>query len=190
MNAIIKQNGINFGLILGLLLALVTLLGYAVNNEILVSYWSFVYIFLTIIVVGIIAIAYSKKGLGGFISFKEGFTTYFIMLVIGVFISVLVNFLIFNIVDTDFQEVMKEKTIEKIESQRDYWVGKMIDGGTNESKIEEMETQFDKSIEEIRNTNQYGIGKQVQGFFMFTAIFSIFGLLLALILKRKDPSLA
>ena len=189
MNAIIKQNGVNTGLALGFLLALVTLLGYAVNSEILVSYWAFVYIFLTIIIVGLIAIAKSKKGLGGFISFKEGFTTYFIMLVIGVFISVLVNFLIFNVVDTDFQEVMKNKTIEKVESQRDYWSGQMIDSGASDGDIEELEEKFNKSIDDVRNNNQYGIGKQIQGFFIFTAIFSIFGLLLALILKRKDPAL-
>jgi len=187
MNTIIKQNGINFGLILGFLLALVTLLGYAVNSEILVSYWSFVYIFLTIIIVGIIAIASSKKGLGGFISFKQGFTTYFLMLVIGVFISVLVNFLIFNVIDTGFQDVMKQKTIEKVETQRDWIVGKMVDGGSSESDIEKFEEQMDEAIEKVKTEDQYAIGKQIQGFFMFTAFFSIFGLLLALILKRKDP---
>lgn len=189
MNTIIKQNGINFGLILGFLLALTTLLGYAVNNEILVSYWSLVYVFFAIIIVGIIAIAKSKKGLGGFITFKDAFTTYFIMLVIGVFISTLINFLIFNVIDTDFQEVMKNKTIEKIESQRDYWSGQMIDSGASDGDIAELEAKFDKSIDKIKNENQYSIGKQVQGFFIFTAIFSIFGLLLALILKRKDPAL-
>ena len=189
MNVIIKQNGINMGLILGFLLALVTLLGYAVNNEILVSYWSFAYIFLTIIIVGIVAIAKSKKGLGGFINFKQGFTTYFIMLVIGVFISLLVNFLIFNVVDTDFQDVIKGKTIEKVENQRDWVAGKMIDGGSSENDIEEMEKKMDETIEKIKTEDQYGIGKQLQGFFTFTAFFSIFGLLLALILKRKDPSL-
>ncbi len=189
MNAIIKQNGVNFGLILGFLLALVTLLGYAVNSDILVSTWSLVYVFLIIIIIGIIAIAYSKKGLGGFINFKQGFTTYFIMLVIGVFISVLVNFLIFNVVDTDFQEVMKQKTIEKVENQRDWAAGKMIDAGSSESDIEEMEKKMDDAIEKVKTENQYGIGKQVQGFFTFTAFFSIFGLLLALILKRKDPAL-
>jgi hypothetical protein len=189
MNTIIKQNGINFGLILGFLLALVTLLGYAVNSDILVSMWSLVYVFLTIIIIGLIAIGYSKKGLGGFINFKEGFTTYFIMLVIGVFISILVNFLIFNVVDTDFQDVIKGKTIEQVESQRDWIAGKMMDGGSSENEIEEMEKKMDEAIETIKTEDQYSIGKQVQGFFTFTAVFSIFGLLLALILKRKDPAL-
>lgn len=189
MNAIIKQNGINFGLILGFLLALTTLLGYAVDSEILVSYWTLVYIFFTIIIVGIIAIAKSKKGLGGYISFKEGFTTYFIMLVIGVFISVLVNFLVFNVVDTEFQDVIKQKTIEKIEGQRDWAVGKMIDAGSPESEIEKMEAQMDEAIDKVKNEDQYGIVKQIKGFFAFTAFFSIFGLLLALILKKKDPAL-
>ena len=190
MNTIIKQNGVNFGLILGFLLALVTLLGYAVNNEILVSYWSFAYIFLIIIIIGIIAIASSKKGLGGFISFKQGFTTYFLMLVIGVFISVLINFLVFNVVDTGFQDVMKQKSIEKIETQRDWITGKMVDGGSSESDIEKFEKKMDETIEKIKTENQYTIAKQIKGFFSFTAFFSIFGLLLALILKRKDPSQA
>ncbi len=188
MNTIIKQNGINFGLILGFLLALTTLLGYAVNSEILVSYWTLGYIFLTIIIIGIIAIAYAKKGLGGFISFKQAFTTYFISLIIGLAINGFVDFMVFNVIDTDFREVIKQKTIKKSEEQKDWAIGKMIDSGASESDIEEFETKFDKGLDNVKNGNQHSLTKQIQGFFGFAAFFSIFGLLLALILRRNNPS--
>ena len=186
---IIKNNGVNIGLILGIFLGMVTVVGYAFSTSVLVSYWTFLYFFLVIIVLGIIAIAFSKKELGGFINFKEAFTSYFIMLVIGLFISSLINYFIFNIVDTDFKNVVNEKQIEAVNSQRDWVVGKLYDAGSSDSDIEETEQKFDEAIEKIRNTDQYGLGQQIKGLFIGISAMSIFGILLALILKRKDPSI-
>jgi hypothetical protein len=187
MNQIIKQNGINFGLILGFLLILPPMLGYAFNVSILVSYWTLVYIFLIVIIVGIIEIAFTKKALEGIISFKDAFTSYFLMLVISVFISTVLNFVLFNFIDKDFGEVVKEKQVELIESQRDWTMNKM--GNAPQEKIDEIHDKFDEAIEKVKNDTPYAIGAQLKGAAIFLAIFSMFGLLLALILKKKDPAL-
>ena len=186
---IIKKHGINIGLILGIFLGMVTVVGYAFSTVVLVSYWTFLYLFLVIIILGIVSIAFSKKELGGFISFEGAFTSYFIMLVIGMFISSLINYLIFNIVDTDFENVVNEKQIEAVNSQRDWVISKLYDAGSSDSDIEKMEQNFDEAIEKIRNTDQYGIGQQIKGLFVGISAMSIFGVLLALILKQKDPSI-
>ena len=187
MNDIIKQNGINFGLILGFLLILPTMFGYAFDISILVSYWTMAFIFLIVIIVGIFAIAYAKKGLGGFINFKNAFTTFFVMLVISTTISSVLNYVLFNIIDKDFAEVVKEKQIETVNGQRDWVMNNM--GDAPEDKIDEMHDKFDEAIEKIKADEPYSFISLIKGFAIFVSIFSVFGLLLALILKKKDPAL-
>lgn len=187
MNQIIKNNGVNFGLILGFLLILPTMLGYAINISLLVSYWTFAYVFLTIIILGIITIAATKKGLGGFISFKEAFTSYFIMTLISLALSTTMNFLLFNVIDTDFVNVVKQEQIDMTESQREFFVNKMADAP--QESIDELHDKFDEGIERIKADEPYSIISLLKGFTIGIAIFSIFGLLLAAILKKKNPDL-
>lgn len=188
MNQIIKQNGINFGLILGFLLILPTLLGYAINIGLLVSYWTFLYVFASVIILGIIAIAFAKRKFNGFIGFKDAFSTYFVMIIIGLLISTAMNVLLFKVIDPVFAEVVKEKQIETVESQREWVINKMANAP--QEQIDETDAKFDEGIEKIRQDDPYSIISQAKGFFTFIAIFSVFGLLLALILKKKNPDLA
>lgn len=188
MNKIIKQNGINFGLILGFLLIMPTLLGYAINISILVSYWTFVFVFLAVIVLGIVAIAFTKKGLGGFISFKDSFSSYFLMLIIGLTISTIFNFLLFNVIDQKFEEVVKEEQVKLAESQREWVMSKM--SNAPQEQIDETDAKFDEAIEKVRKDHPYAISSLLKGWGIFMGIFSIFGLLLALIMKKKNPELA
>jgi len=187
MNQIIKQNGINFGLILGFLLILPTLLAYAIDVTFIVSYWTLAFVVFGVIILGIVAIAFTKKGLGGFISFKDAFTSYFLMLIIALAISTFMNFLLFNVIDPEFVDVVKEKQIETVEGQREWVMSKMADAP--EAKIDEMDAKFDEGIEKIKADDPYSIVSLIKGFTIFIAIFSLFGLLLALILKKKDPAL-
>ena len=185
MNPIIKKNGINFGLILAFLLALPTLVGYAFANSIFVSYWTLGYVFLVVIVLGLFVIGSTKKDLGGFINFKNAFTAYFLMLLIGIVISTLISIVVFNFVDPGFKEVIKEKTIEKVESQRDWVMTKMANA--SQEQVDEANDKFDEAIEKIKSQDQYGFGNQVKNLFFSLAFFAVFGLLEALILKKKDP---
>ena len=183
MDKIIKQNGINFGLILGFLLILPVFLGYAINVKLIVSYWILLYVFLSIIIVGIVAIAYSKKYFKGIISFKDAFSTYFVMLVISLLISIVMNFLLFNVIDSDFKQVVKEEQIKTIESQREWIMVKLANAP--QEQVDETDAKFDEAIQKINEEDQYSISSLIKGFFISIAIFSLFGLLLALILKSK-----
>ena len=46
--------------------------------------------------------------------------------------------------------------------------------------------QVDVAIENIRNQDNFSIVSQIKGYFSTLAIFSIVGLLIALILKKKE----
>jgi len=174
MNKTVLSKGVNFGLILGFVLALATMYGYAVNRDFFLSPWLTVFNFLTIVILGILAIGSVKKVYEGYISFKDAFSTYFVMIVIGLLISTIVGIILFNYVDPDFAQSLKEKSIQK-----------MVD--VYEQFNIEMTDKMEESIEAMKNTNIYGIPQQIKSYFMGVAFSSILGLLLALILKAKNP---
>ncbi len=173
MNQIIKTKGISFGLILGFILALMTTYGYAIDLKLFTSYWLLILNFFIVIIVGILAVAYTKKGLGGFITFKEGFTVYVITIAIGLLISLLVGYLIFNVVDPQVKSQITEMSVEKtIETMERFNVP---------------QEQIDETIDKMREQDSFSIVNQIKSYFIMVAIYSLFGLLIALILKRNHP---
>lgn len=173
MKDIIKKTGINFGLIFGFILALITLYAFVIDSSIFGNMWIMLIPFAIVIILGLLAIGTAKKAMDGFISFKEGFTTFFIMIALGTLIATIVNILIFNIVAPEFKETVKEiqitKTTEMMESFNVPY------------------EQIDEAIEKLKEDDQFSIPKQMLSYVMGLAIYSIFGLLLALILKRNNP---
>ncbi len=174
MDKTVLSKGINYGLILGFILALSTVYGYGVNQDFFLSPWPMIITFLSLVIVGILAIASVKKEFGGFISFKNAFSTYFVTIAIGLLISAVVGTILFNFVDPAFAESLKEKTVQK-----------MID--TFDQYNIEMTDQMEASIDAMKNTNVYGIPQQIKSYFMGVAFSSVLGLLLALILKNNNP---
>lgn len=173
MNQIIKTKGISFGLILGFILALMTTYGYAIDLELFTSYWLLILNFFIVIIIGILAVAFTKKALGGFITFKEAFTVYVITIAMGLLISLIVGYLIFNVVDPGIKTQLTDMTIEKtVETMERFNVP---------------QENIDEAIENIREQDSFSIANQIKSYFIMVAIYSLFGLLIALILKRNDP---
>jgi Protein of unknown function (DUF4199) len=173
-NVSYKKSASNYGLILGGILAGTTALLYAVSLEMLTKWWLGIILFLVAIVIGIVSVAKSKSILGGFISFKQGFTSYFTTIAIGLFISTLTGILIFNLVDPEAAEYLQEQIVEITRSMMERF-------GAAEGDI-------DKAIADLEGQNSYSVGKLLQGFLFQLAFYSVFGLLIALIMKKKDPN--
>jgi Flp pilus assembly protein TadB len=87
MEKSLKSIATNYGLYLGVFLALITVIAYAVNLELLTNMWLGIAILLVIVVFGIIAVAKVKQSQNGFASFKESFTSFFITVLIGFFFN-------------------------------------------------------------------------------------------------------
>ncbi|NND63474.1 MAG: DUF4199 domain-containing protein [Flavobacteriaceae bacterium] len=172
--ASVKKTAINYGLVLGGFLALLTVVLYAVSLESLTKWWLGIVIFLIALAVGIVSVAKSKSILGGFISFKQAFTSYFITIALGLFISVIVGILLFNFVDPEAAEVLKEQIVVMTESMMERF------GAPQE--------EIDKAITKLEEEDSFGIGKQLQNYVFQLIFYSIFGLLVALIMKRKDKN--
>ncbi|HET8804561.1 MAG TPA: DUF4199 family protein, partial [Aequorivita sp.] len=73
-----KKSAVTYGLILGVVLALMTTLMYVLNTELFTKWWIGILSFLVVIAIAIVSVAKAKGILGGIISFKEAFTVYFI----------------------------------------------------------------------------------------------------------------
>lgn len=171
MNEIIKKNGIKFGIINGLASVLITLYAYLFNLELFGSLWLLLFVVIFFLVINIVLLQKTKKELNNVFSFKEAFTTYFLCLVIGVSITVIFNIILFNVIDTELGEKVKDVSIEST-------VNFMKKFGAKTAEIK-------KTVEEIEKSDNYSITSQVKGFFLNIAVSSIFGLLFALIFKSK-----
>ena len=173
MEKSLKSSAINYGLYLGLGLAASTIIAYAINLDLLVNMWYGILIFLGIIALGIISVAKSKSLLNGFISFKEAFSSYFLTIFIGLLITTLVSYILFNYIDLEAAETLKQKTIEATITGMERW-------NMQPDAIAE-------AVKGIESQNQYSIGNIAKGFGFYTVILSIIGLLVALIMKKNDP---
>ncbi len=169
-----KKNAINYGLILGLVFAFLIAVVYAVKIELLTEWWLGIVMFLIALGIGIFSVAKSKAILGGFMTFKQAFTSYFMTIAIGLFISVVVGILIFVVIDPEAATYLQERIVEMTR-------GMMERFGAPEAEV-------NKAIAEMESKNSYSIGSQLQGFVFQLAFYSVFGLLVALIMRRKDPN--
>lgn len=173
MNEIIKKNGINFGILTGVISVLITSSIYIVDLSLMTKWWLGLTILAVYIVIGCVLLAKTKKDLGGFMSFKEGFTTYFISALIGIAISVIFNILLFNVIDPEAAVTLKEMTLKSTADM-------MKNFGAPTSEIK-------KAIEKMEDYDQFSTLEQLKGSIWSIVGASIFGLILAAIFKKDKP---
>lgn len=163
----------NYGLYLGVILALFTVLAYALNLELLTNTWYGIVILVVIIAFGIISVAKVKQVQEGYTTFKETFTAFFITVLIGIVITTFVSFLLFNVVDTDAAAVLKEKTIEK--------TIEMLQGFNTPSEV------IAEAVDNIENQDQFSLSNTIKGLAGYLVFFSIIGLIVAAAMKKNRP---
>jgi hypothetical protein len=175
MNQVVKSKGLMYGLILGFILALMTTYAYSVDLSFLVKPWLIVVFFFLVIILGILAISASKKGLEGYITFKDAFSTYFLVIVVGFLISSLISLLIFNVIDPGAQEEIKQMSIDKVTDMME--------------NFDVPQENIDEAIAKIQEQDSFSFISQIKNYFISLAIYSVFGLLLAAIMKKNNPEL-
>lgn len=173
MNEIIKKNGISFGVITGVISLLITFSIYMIDLSLMTKWWLALLIMLFYIIIGCILLIKTKKELGGFMTFKEGFTTYFISAVIGIAISVVFNIILYNYIDPEAADTLKQLTMES--------TANIMKGfGAPASEIK-------KAIENLQEYEQFSVIEQIKGSAYSIIGSSIFGLILAAIFKKDKP---
>lgn len=171
MNEIVKKNGINYGIAIGLFSILVTAIIYAVDIELFISGWVSFIKYAVYVTLFILLLNKTKKQLNGIFPFREAFTTFFIAAVIGIVIGTLFEILLFNVIDPSLKDSIKELSIK--------FTAELME------KFGAPSSEINKAITEIEKNDQFSVGQQLQGLFIYFVFASLFGLLFAAIFKSK-----
>lgn len=170
MTEAIKKTGVKFGIILGIISLLITTAIYVTDPLSFANIWLGIGIFFVYIIIGIIGVVQAKKELNGFMSFKEAFTAFFIIMALGNLIGVFFMYILFNFIDPSIQQGIIDKTIEMS-------VGWMQNSGMKTEDIK-------KSVEEIRNSDNFSLYGQVKVYFKTLIVYIVIGLIVGAAFKR------
>ena len=174
MEKSIKSSALNYGLYLGLGLTLLTVIIYAVNLDVFVKWWFGIGLFVIIVIIGYMSAVKSKKIQGGLISFKDAFTSFFITILVGTLISSIVSFVIFNLVDPEAAKDLNEKILIATKESMERF-------GAPEESIKEQ-------LSKLQEKDNFAIGTQLTNYIIGLVVYSIFGLIGAAIIKKKNPN--
>lgn len=173
MTDFVKKNGVNFGILVGIISILIYTILYSIDLSLLASVWVGIIIFLINLGIGIYAVAKSKKEQGGFISFKEAFTAFFIVMAIGSIINSVFMFVLFNLIDPEAKATISEIVIEKT-------VTMMQNAGLNSEDIR-------RTAEEMQNTDNFSALSLVKSYFSGLVLYIIIALIVAAAFKKNKP---
>lgn len=173
MNPAVKTTASRYGLIIAAIGIAYTLIAYLVDLKLLVNTFAGIGLWLVNLILLIVAVSMVKKSGGGFISFKEAFSTFVLTYVISALISSVFSILLFSVIDPQAAERLQELIIETT-------VNMMERFGAPESQIEEQ-------LANMEGSTQFSVGSQVRGFFTGIVIYAVIGLIVAAIMKKNKP---
>lgn len=173
MNDIVKNNALKFGLIAGIIPILYTLYAYLIDLTLMVNFFSGIGMWIVMMVIFILSVSKTKKALGGFITFKNAFSTFILSYLVSAVLSGLFSILLFVVIDPEVSEQINELTIEKS-------VEMMERFGTPEAEI-------DRQVEAMEGQNNFNMMGILKSMLMGILIYSVLGLIIAAIMKKKEP---
>jgi hypothetical protein len=168
-----KNVSLLYGLLNGGVSILITILIYLGGVQWFMSpllYLSFVFL----ILFAVLAARQQKKQQGGYLEFGEALKTTFLVLVIGLFLSTLFEYFLYNYIDVPFGQALTQASAEKF-------------GDTMEKYKMMSQDKIDEAVEQMLNTNAFTIGKMLFGFALRCIGMFIAALIVSAIIKRKRP---
>lgn len=169
-----KKISTSYGIYLGIALILIIVLAYAFDLTLFTEWWFGITILIFVIIMGSMSTSKAKKISTSLFTFKNAFAAYFLTIFIGTFISLLFTILLFNVIDSQAAETLTELTIE---STRE-----MMEGfGAQENQINE-------ALMELEGESQYSVMNQLKGYGFQLIMYSVIGLIVALIFREKDTT--
>jgi hypothetical protein len=167
-----KSIAVNNGLYLGGILALISVLIYAVNLDLFTEWWLGIILFIVVVVYGVLSSIKSRTILGGFISFKQAFTSYFITIAIGTLIATIVGIAIFTFIDPEAATYLNEQIL-------------LLTKQTME-RFGIPQEAMQAALDEAAKKDNFSLGMQSQAFVFRLAFYAVIGLIVALIVKKTN----
>jgi tetrahydromethanopterin S-methyltransferase subunit G len=168
----ILNQGMKFGLILGLTQIAISLLLYLIDKTLLVSMWVGFTILVISIVLMVLPVKSFKKMQGGIITFKDAFLVCLATVICSLLITSIFNFVLYNVIDPTLADFIKQESIEKMASFMEKF-------GTPAEEIDKAITKIEA---EDMSMSPARIGKS----FIFGILFSaVVALIIAAIIRTK-----
>lgn len=174
ISEIIKRNGITYGIITGVILSLITVIMYAVNLKLFITWWPKILSFSIYIIIPILALIKTKAQLKMNYPFKDAFTTYFICILIGLLISLAFDILLYNFIDPSMKQSLVDLTINYLKS--------------TSGKLEVTTESLNEMIENLKTTDPFSIAEQIKGAVVKLFFLAVLGLIMAAFFKSKPTS--
>ncbi|MCS7019724.1 MAG: DUF4199 domain-containing protein [Cytophagales bacterium] len=145
------NTAIRYGLILGAISVIYKLATYAINVELLVSTSYQFIVFVVSVAVLIYFARLLRQARGGFASFKEMFGDIFTMLMISIVLDTIFNYILFNFIDPQLAETLKNATIKNAEAMFSKFgmSGEQVDAALAEIEKQDMSVTVTKSLQQI-----------------------------------------
>lgn len=169
-----KSNiGLNYGLLAGLIITVITLLQYLGGIDMLISPIGYVS-YLVITTMAVIAALKARRSNEGFLEFRESLKITFTVFAVAFFIQTLFSYVLFNFIDLDFKQAYGQAVLDNSE----VFMKKL---GFSDSRI-------DEEMERQKNVDQFSIGRMLMGYALTCIVAFIFCLLISLIIKKSKPA--
>jgi len=172
MESTTKSSAINYGLYLGAILSIISVVIYAVNLDLFTEWWLGIILFVLVVVYGVVSALKSRKILDGLISFKQAFASYFITIAVGTLIATVIGIAIFTFIDPEAATYLNEQILILTKQTMERF-------GAPQEVIQ-------AAIEEASTKNNFSLAMQSQAFIFRLAFYALIGLIVALIVKKSD----
>ena len=167
-----KSAAINYGVYLGAISSLITITIYGIDIDLFTAPWLGVVLFILVVAFGAVSALNSRKLLGGFISFKQAFSSYFITIAVGTLMSSIVGVAIFTYIDPEAAIYLNEQVL-------------ILTKETME-RIGLPQEAITVAIEEASKNDNFSLGAQTQAFVFRLVFYAVIGLIVGLIVKKTD----
>ena len=168
METNMKNLSIEIGYKLGGILALSTILVYAIDFKLFLNPWVGSGFFIITVVAGVYSTIQSREINNG-ASFKQAFTSYFIAIAVGYLLGNLTTVLVFVIIDPEAAKVLDEEML--------IMTKEMLEGFMSSDMIA-------LSMDEASKKSNFSLSSIAMQYVGNLVFFSLIGLLTSLIFKR------
>lgn len=161
-----------YGFILGFSQVILTLFAYILGLEYMTSYWLSGIVLVLIISVVIYSGIQWRTINGGYLSFGDAYFAMFFVYAAAGIITLLFNFVLYNVINPDLPAAMQEAIIDKTMESLERW-------NAPEEVIEETMMQL-QNMEE-----NFSISSMTLGYFWSLIMGAVLSLIVSIFIKRK-----
>jgi Protein of unknown function (DUF4199) len=169
-----KSNiGLNYGIIAGLVITVITLLQYLGGLDMYLSPIGYV-TYLVIITMAVLAALKVRNKNEGFLEFSQALKVTFTVFAIALLIQTIFTYILLNFIDVSFKEAVSQEVLNKSEAMM--------------KKFGATDSQIDAALESERTKDQFAFTRVLLGYALTCIVAFIFCLLISLIVKKSKPA--